>query len=58
MGTNGFPVGGGPNEKTQHIVDDGATADSAIDASEVSVEIEAGAEDEFSGGGPNEKTGH
>jgi len=58
MGTNGLSEGGSPNEKTQHITDDIATADSVIDASVDSVEIDAVAEDEATGGSPNEKTGH
>ncbi len=57
MGTTGTPDGGIPNEKTGHLVDDEATADSAIDASAFSVEIDASAEENI-GGIPNEKTGH
>lgn len=58
MGTTGIPEGGVPTDRTQHIVDEGATADSALDSSEISLEIDATAEEGFEGGVPTDRTGH
>lgn len=58
MGTNGIPEGGVPTDRTQHIVDEGATADSALDSTEVSLDIDATAEEDFEAGVPTDRTQH